>query len=472
MQVNPSTPEAYRLFHEGTLSFARAERQGFRIDMEYAERKKNFLTKKIARLENEFKETNFYKHWEHTIGNKAPNIYSPQQLGNFLYKTMKQEVVVETKSKHGSISEDALEQMGIPDLNILVQAKKLKKVRDTYLEAFIREQVNGYIHPSFNLHLVQTYRSSSDGPNFQNIPVRDEESMQLCRGAIYPRPGHLLLEADFKSIEVGVNACINKDPMLMKYVSDPTTDMHRDMAMQIFLLDAYQKDLEGHQTLRQAAKNGFVFPEFYGSWYKNCATNLACNWGKLSHNNWKPEQGITIDGFKFWLSDQLISKGINSLAKFTEHIKNVEYDFWNNRFAGYSQWKEQHWLQYQRDGYIDLPTGFRCSGVMSKRQVNNYPGQGSASHCLLWSFNRIDEIQRKEQWDSALVGQIHDSALLDVHPDELDHVIEVLNRVTCTELSAAWKWITVPLMAEIKQGPIDGSWAQLKKLKINQNNLV
>jgi len=466
MKINPNTTEAYRLFHEGTLSFARAERQGIRIDLEYAERKKEFLTKKIAYLENKFITSTFYKHWCHCIGNKTPNIYSPQQLSSFLYKTMKLEITNTTKNGNPSIDEDTLEQLNIPELNDLLQIKKLKKIKDTYLDAFIREQVDGYIHPSFNLHLVQTYRSSSDSPNFQNIPVRDEEAMQICRGVIYPRPGHQLLEADFKSIEVGVNACINKDPTLIRYTSDPNTDMHRDMSYQIYKIekkDHISKD--GYEILRQSAKNSFVFPEFYGSWYKNCAIGLACNWGKLPRDLWKTGQGIEIGELEsLFLSDYMISKGFYSLETFANHIKDVEYDFWFNRFKTYQEWKESHWAQYQRDGYIDLPTGFRCSGVMTKRQVNNYPGQGSASHCLLWSFNRMDDIIQKENWDTKLVGQIHDSALFDVLPSEKDHVIETINQVTCKDLAKAWPWIIVPLRADIKLCPVDASWAHLKKL--------
>ena len=48
------------------------------------------------------------------------------------------------------------------------------------------------------------------------------------------------------------------------------------------------------------------------------------------------------------------------------------------------------------------------------------PSAGAAFHCLLKTFIEVDKIMRKENWDSRLVGQIHDSILLDVHPDELN----------------------------------------------------
>ena len=61
MRINPKSVEAYMLFHNGTLALARAEQQGIRIDMEYAEKKKQHLTRKIEYLQEKFKSTNAYK---------------------------------------------------------------------------------------------------------------------------------------------------------------------------------------------------------------------------------------------------------------------------------------------------------------------------------------------------------------------------------------------------------------------------
>lgn len=463
MTTNPHSYQAYQLLHSGTLALARAERAGIRVDLEYIERKKLHLNRKIERLENQFKETNFFRHWQHTMKGKV-NINSNAQLSAFLYKIKKLEPARTTDSGQGATDEDSLKQLNLPELNDLLEIRKLKKVRDTYLDAFAREQVGGYIHPFFNLHLVRTYRSSSDSPNFQNIPARDEEAMQIVRKALFPRPGHQLLEIDFSGIEVRVNACYNKDPNLIKYIKDPTSDMHADMAKQIFMVDPFNKKNPYHKVLRQAAKNGFVFPEFYGDYYGNCAEGMACGWGKLPNGKWQTGQGIPLDDGPFTLSDHLIAKGINSLDKFSDHLKKIEKDFWENRFPDYAAWKERWWKVYQKHGHIDLLTGFRCSGVMSRNEVINTPAQGSAFHCLLWSFVEMDRIQREEHWDSRLIGQIHDSMLLDCLPEEVDHILETARRVTCQDLLKAWKWIIVPLEIECDIAPPDGSWADKSKI--------
>jgi hypothetical protein len=238
--------------------------------------------------------------------------------------------------------------------------------------------------------------------------------------------------------------------------------MHKDMAIQIFKLDDFNK--EEHNVFRQAAKNGFVFPEFYGDYYVNCASNMACGWLKLPSGKWTAGQGIQIDGIH--ASDHMISKGLTSLDKFTKYVKEIEDDFWGNRFREYAEWKDRWYKVYKKYGYIDLLTGFRCSGVMSKNEVINTPVQGAAFHCLLWSFIEMDKLLLKLQFKSKLIGQIHDSMIFDVDPSELDTIVKLVRRVTCIDLPKAWKWINVPLDVEIEMCAVDSSWADKSKMKI------
>lgn len=461
MNINPNTKDAYDLFHSGILAFARAERQGLRVDVAYVNKKMELLTRKMSRLEKEFKASSLFKHWQHSIRGTI-NIHSNPQLEYYLYKVKKIKVEKETQSGRGATDDESLRQMNIPELDTLLRIRKLKKTRDTYLEAFIREQVDGYMHTNLNLHFAVSYRSSSDSPNLHNIPVRDEESMQMCRGALYPRPEHQILEIDFKGIEVAINCCYNKDPKLIKYVSDPTTDMHADMAKQIFKVKGFDKHIKEHYILRQAAKNGFVFPEFYGDYYKHCSGNLLLNWGKLSKGKFHEGEGIAMP--EGTLADHLISVGLGSFDRFEKHLKPIEDDFWHNRFSVYSEWKERWYAAYKKYGYFDLLTGFRCGGIMDRKQACNYPGQGTAFHCLLWSFIQLDERMRKESWDTRLVNQIHDSVILDVHPNELEHVIDTAQEITTVLLAKHFPWITVPMVVEMTLSPVDHSWADKKEI--------
>ena len=463
IEIQPNTEAAYKLMHDGILALARAERQGMRIDMEYCERKHAHITRKIERMEKQFRETKFFKHWQHS-SKSAVNIFSGPQLGRFLYSVKKLQPAYTTASGQGSTDEEALQQLNIPELNALIEIRKLKKIRDTYLEGFMKEQVDGYIHPFFNLHLVRTFRSSSDSPNFQNIPKRNKEAMLLARRALFPRPGHQLMEVDYSGIEVRIAACYHEDPTMLEYIHDPTKDMHRDMAVEIFKLDDFDKTVKQHSHLRAAAKNGFVFPQFYGDYYGNNAKSMACNWGSLPEGRWKKGQGVELNGGN--LADHLISQGVKSYDDFVNHIKNIEDRFWNVRFPVYQKWKELWWQEYQRKGFINMHTGFRCSGLMGKNDCINYPVQGAAFHCLLWSLIRIDAMIRKYNWKTRIIGQIHDAIVFDVYPPELEIVARNIRLVTTGDLPRAWNWINVPLDVEADLGDVDASWADLKPYEL------
>jgi len=465
MNIEPVTKEAYQLIHDGVLAFTRAELAGMRVDLDYCHRKIRQLSRKEEKLQAELMKSKFIRRWRHTYG-RGFNLNSDPQLAKMLYEVEGIEPPKLTDSGKGAVDEETLTLIGMPELQTLVQIRKIQKLRGTYLEGFLREQVDGFIHPFLNLHTVRTYRSSSDSPNLQNVPKRDGFSLKTVRKALYARKGHQLLEVDFSGLEVSIAATYHKDPTMMKYLTTPGTDMHGDMAMQIFVLDSFDKSVKELKHLRGAAKNGFVFPEFYGDYYANCAVNLACKWCQLPREGkWKPDMGVPLPGGEP-LATHLIRQGIKSFRDFEEHIREIEDDFWNHRFAAYGKWRKDWVRQYQRKGYFTMHTGFRCSGVMTKNEVINYPVQGAAFHCLLWSFIQIDRIMREEGWDSRLVNQIHDALILDVHPDELEHVTRTVRRVTCVDLPKAWKWIIVPLDVEADLCGVDESWADKEGYKL------
>ena len=124
--------------------------------------------------------------------------------------------------------------------------------------------------------------------------------------------------------------------------------------------------------------------------------------------------------------------------------------------------------QYLKTGYIDLLSGFRCNDIMNKKQVGNTPIQGSAFHCLLWSFIEINRMSMEESWKSRLLNQIHDSIVMEIHPSEMKYVCETVLKVTCKDLPQYWTWINVPLDVEIEACEVDESWALIKPFSMNE----
>jgi hypothetical protein len=253
-----------------------------------------------------------------------------------------------------------------------------------------------------------------------------------------------------------IGACYHKDPTMLKYLKDKNSDMHSDMAKQIFIFKELDKTIPEYKLLRQAAKNGFVFPQFYGDYYKNNAEGI-CDWVQLPHKRWKSDMGIVLPG-NIAISDHFIKNGITSFNDFVEHMKQVEDDFWNKRFMVYNQWKQQQIQQYRKYGHLKTLTGFVCSGIMRDNEITNYPIQGTAFHCLLKTFTLLNDIRKKEKWDSKLIGQIHDSTVMDICPDEEEHVKQTIEKIVKKDLPSIWKWIIVPLEIEIETYGIDQPW--------------
>ena len=458
MKYHPSTKEAHKLVHEGLLTLSRASQYGMCVDVDYCNKTNERLAKKIKRYEKKFLKTATGKLWNKLYSN--PNLNSDDQLKDVIYDHLKLECPKKTTKGNKSVDNEVLEIITdeLPEIEILNKLRKYKKVQGTYIQGYLKEQVNGIMHTNFNLHTTISYRSSADSPNQQNNPKRDLEQKRLCRKAVIPRKGNQLVAADFTGIEVCCAECYHLDPVMKKYITDPKTDMHKDMAIQIFMLDKFKK--EGtEKILRNGTKNSFVFPQFYGDYYGNNAQGL-CKWSKLSRQGkFRKKDGLELmTGIT--LGDHLSSKGIKNYKAFENHIKAVEKDFWGKRFKVYAKWKEEWYKKYVNTGYMHTKTGFTIHGLLSKNQIINLPVQGSAFHMLMKTLNKIDSTNIQERWKTRGIGQIHDEMIFDCHPSERERLIRCIHETACQWLPEQWKWINVPLKLEVDVFPVDGSWAE------------
>lgn len=382
MKCQATTVDAYRLLHQGSLTFAQMERNGCRINVDYLDKQITDTQRQIKELEGKLRSDKVYTLWQKEYGRNA-NLLSGAQLGKILYDKMGFEVTTRTKiEKRPKTDAKALEVIDHPFVRSYSRLLKLEKAKGKLLE-IKRETVDGFVHPF--LHLAsgddesggaRSYRSSSSDPNLQNIFSRDQEFAKLLKSAFIARENHQIVEVDFKVLEGMVGACYHKDPNMLRYFRDPTTDMHRDTAMDLFLLEKEQVE---KRTTRDVAKNQFVFAEFYGSYYAQCARAI---WEILGRRKMKLADGMLV-------LDWLKKKGIKDMGRcdpgaryepekgtFEYHLKQVEQVLWNERFPGYRDWKKEYHAEYIKNGYFDYLTGFRVEGDYRKNQVVNYPIQG------------------------------------------------------------------------------------------------
>ena len=301
---------------------------------------------------------------------------------------------------------------------------------------------------------ICVHNSSSD-PNLQNMPVRDPFMGKSIRECFIPREGNQIVEIDYSGAEVSIAASYHKDPTMIKYIKDPTMDMHRDLACECFMLETH----ESTKHTRYCGKNMFIFPQFYGSYYKSCAKAL---WDAVSDGTLKMANGESV-------LSRLKSRGVTNYRAFENHIKNVEDDFWNRRFGVYGQWKKDHYDEYLRKGFVTAHTGFKFHDKLSRNQVINYPVQGSAFHCLLWSLiEMVKVLEKHPEWNCFIIGQVHDSLICDVNPKYLKDFLREAENIMCQRTFNEFDWMVLPLEIEADIAPVGKSWFHKKGMEYQE----
>lgn len=446
--MKPASPSAYRLMHEGSLALCKMECVGLPVCREELSRAKDAVTQQIRSTEQQMRSMDEYQRQRKKFGIRT-KIGSREQLADILYKDLNYPGM-QVNPKTGKIifDDEVLNEIDTPYTKLFKKVQKFHKLNSTYLTGIERELCGDRVHAVLNTHTVTTYRSSADSPNIQNFPIRDPEIGQILRSIIRPKPGKVIVEIDYSTLEVVIGACLHGDPTMSEYLLTGF-DFHRATAQECFFMEDVPK------PLRQLAKVA-NFSLIYGDFFAAIAAKM-----------WKAVDGLTqensgVGGQKVFA--HLNSKGIKRLGNendtgpdtFTGHIQKVCDRFWGQRFPIFAKWRRDTWEDYARKGYLYTRTGFRVWGVYKRNEILNVETQGCAFHCLLRSVIEITRRLEQSSLKSRLVGQIHDSVLAEVPIEEIDEYVGMATEVMTTWLRSQWSWIKLPLSTETEVGD---SWA-------------
>lgn len=477
--MKPLDKNGYDLLHNGAIALAEVESAGIRVDVEYLNSTITGLQAKIAKATTRLKESKVWNTWKKKHRHKS-KLSAGNQLTDVFFNCLGFEGAQYTEPTpghpKGQLRSDK-EVLRSIDHPFVRRWEKMNDQADILkrLKGLQREVVDGFFHASFNLHTASTFRSSSGRDkedfrassewNFQNIPTRDDTKASVIRPCFIPRKGHRLGNLDYKTLEVKIGVCYHEDPAMIRYTTDPKTDMHRDASMDCFMLKKEQVS----KPIRDSVKNAFVFASFYGSFFKQTAKGM---WDWMEELDLKTEDGIP-------LKKHLESKGIYELGPckvdedytpkkgtFERHIQKAEEVLWQKRFPVYKAWRDQRWEEYQKRAYFTMFTGFLMRGVFVKNMVTNYPIQGAAFHCLLWSLTKIVKWLKKSKMRTKIVGQIHDSLVPDIYEPEMEDFLGKALEVMTEDIRRHWDWIIVPLTVEVDVCPLGGNWYQKEKVKL------
>jgi len=384
-----------KFYIQSNVSLAELEYNGVKIDMPAYEKYRAKVNKDRDAAIEIIKSSDAVNKFERVKGKKF-NPGSSLHLRWVFFDHYGIEPLSETEKGSPQVNDELFEYLANKNDEIgkFAQAvttyKTLEKMSSTYLESIIKYcDADGFLHPTYNLWIARSFRSSCDSPNLQNIPKRDEQQREF-RKIFIPRHD-FFLEADYKAMEVVVQAILAHDKVLLDQLYSGF-DMHRYWASKLFRKPENKITKEE----RNNAKGGFMFALLYGSYYKTISTNLGVE---------------------------------------ENHVKKIEEEFYNT-YRGVADWQDEQERFYDRNGYVELATGFRRHAPLSRNQIVNTPIQGTAFHCLLDSLNRI--LPLIKGFESLPVLQIHDSLTFDVKKREQKELMAIVEE--CSINKNHWSW--------------------------------
>lgn len=381
---------------------ANIERNGVKLNEEDLRVAATQLREDIINLEQEI----------YALAGMEFNISSPKQLGDILFIRLKLDDNARfTKTKQFITNEDILQRLTgrHPIIAKVLEYRGLRKLLSTYVETLpqLINRSTGRIHTSFNQAVASTGRLSSNNPNLQNIPVKDERGREI-RKAFVPDEGHLFFSADYSQIELRLMAHLSRDKsMIADFLSG--NDIHAATAAKIFGVDI--KDVT--REMRSRAK--------------------TANFGII--------YGIS----SFGLSERLT----------IGHKEAKELiDGYFNSYPGVKVYMDESIRKARALGYVTTMFGRKryTRDINSRNQVVrgnaernaiNAPIQGAAADIIKIAMVRIYNRLMKENMEAKMILQVHDELIFEVLPEEL----EKLKELVVTEMSGAAR-LDVPLKVD------------------------
>lgn len=405
--------------------------QGLPIDFPYARQTSDTIVGRRDEVERKLRLTPEVREFTARFGTFAP--------GNTdhvlkLYRDVMHRDEIEITDSWGrtslSTGEAQLESMPpktVPSAPLVLEYRQLDRNETTYLGPLLSGKLTG---PDDLLHApysqLDTVTSRLNSP-MHNWPKHKHTEP---RGAICAPPGHWFVAADEGQIEFRVAMMMSEDDNGLKYCWTGY-DCHAYWGQR--MLDEYPPivdaivaefkvdwDEKGMKTLRQATKNGWVFPMIFGSQAKGCAARMH----------------IPLD-----VADRLAA------------------EFWDE-FRGVKKWQERTVKHYEKHLYAETMGGFRRHGAMSVNELINMPIQGTTAEIVIDAMNCLSEqsdAEERPELHPRFNG--HDDLSFIVPDRQLERVISDVALEMCRP---RFDYISVPLIVEVSVGE---RWNGLTKLR-------
>ncbi len=378
------------------------EFEGVRIDGEFL----NNYSKELEKI---------IKEKEESIYEKAGvrfNIASPKQVGEVLFDKMKIPYRwKKTKSGQYSTSEEKLSELAAEHEYVqeILDFRKFSKLKSTYVDALPKliNPKTGRVHSSFNQARAATGRLSSENPNLQNIPIRDDAGREIRKAFIPRDENHILLAADYSQIELRLIAEIaNEKAMLEAFQAGH--DIHRATAAKV-----YGVPLEKVTADQRRNAKTVNFSIIYGAGATNLSRQL---------NIKRKDAKILIDNYFTQYQD---------LKKYMdETVENCRKDGYVTTLMG------------RRRELRDINSRNALARTNAERVAINTPIQGSAADMIKVAMINIHKALKDGNFKSKMIMQVHDELVFDVYKPELEKLKPIIENL----MKSAIPNLNVPIL--------------------------
>ena len=323
------------------------------------------------------------------------NILSPKQLSDVLFVKLSIPYPKKTKGSY-STSKDILDKLKnrYEIINYILDYRMVSKMKSNYVIGLINEILDDEkIHTIYNQTLTRTGRLSSERPNLQNIPIR-EELGKLIRKAFVPKDGNKIASFDYSQIELRVFAHMaNATDMINAFKSG--IDIHTKTASQIFHVEIGDVTKE----MRRKAK----------------AVNFGIIYG-ISTFGLSEDLNINIDEAK-----EFIDSYLKTFPGIKNYMNSLIHNAYQDGYVKTLMNRKRVIDEIKNKNYI-----IRQSG---ERMALNTPIQGTAADILKKAMVEIDREITRLNLKSKMLLQVHDELIFELDKNEEETVVKLVKNI-------------------------------------------
>lgn len=382
------------------IVLAEMERTGVLVDAKQLNDYSNELAKQLIEIEAQLQ----------SLAGEKFNPASPKQIQAILFDKHNLPVLKKTPKGDPSTSEEVLSELAneyeLPRMILFYRG--LAKLKNTYTDKLplMISPIDQRIHTNYNQIGTITGRLSSNDPNLQNIPVRNEEGRRIRQAFIAPK-GCKIISADYSQIELRIMAHLSQDESLLNAFAHDK-DIHRVTASEI--LGKAESEVTNEERRRAKAVNfGLIY-------------------------------GMSAFG---------LSKQINIPRKEAQFY----IDRYFERYPGVQQYMEQTRQLAAEQGYVETLSGRRLylpkirstNGIEKRgaeRAAINAPMQGTAADIIKTAMIKMSEwIKNQSEDNIKMVMQVHDELVFEVKDAFVEQYCTEIKKImeNCYQLSVPLK---------------------------------